>query len=105
MFPFSLLSWTDALVLLVVAFGALFVWRFHIAPNATSYANLPGPPLRSYVWGNMQGLISCVLALAKGAEAGDSRARQPDASRLSPQLPARPRSAVASSSSTSLAER
>lgn len=63
MFPFSLLSglrWTDALVLVLVVVGSLFVYRFHIAPSLTSYANLPGPEPVSYLWGNMQALISYV---------------------------------------------
>lgn len=60
MFLLSFLSWSDLLVGLAILSISLFVYQFYIAPNTTSYANLPGPPLDSYLWGNMQRLVKCV---------------------------------------------
>lgn len=61
MFIFSFLTLTDTLVLLGLVVVSVFIYQFYIAPQSTSYANLPGPPLDSYLWGNMQGLMRCVL--------------------------------------------
>lgn len=86
MFLLSFLSWSDLLVGLAILSVSLFVYQFYIAPSSTSYANLPGPPLDSYLWGNMQRLVKCV-PFYSGAGAARPRRIPLDLLRRSPRDP------------------
>nr|ASN66820.1 Cyp5139R1 [Phaffia rhodozyma] len=51
-------SWVSILISIPVLFVSLFIFQFYIRPSLTSYSNLPGPKIESYIWGNMKGLMS-----------------------------------------------